>query len=99
MNAPTLFPVDEFDHIQATSREAAAHDRTLDRERVRMVLLAHPEGLTDHEIAERLNEPERKPSFGKRRQELGAVKVRDANGDPVRRRTPLGCSAFVWRLP
>lgn len=93
-----LFYGDELEVQQATSREAGARDRTIDRERVRQVMAFHPEGMTDWEIADALGEPQRKPSLGKRRKDLGAVKVRDADGTPLTR-VSHGARCFVWRLP
>lgn len=99
MNA-TLFDPATFQvrpDATETQLEAASRDRRIDRERVRKALLVHGP-MTDHEIAEVLGEPDRKPTFGKRRQELGCVPV-IVDGKPLRRATPLGCTARVWRLP
>jgi hypothetical protein len=76
-----------------TSRAAAVLGRTSIRERVRLTLVAHPDGLTDWELTAALGEPaHRKASIGKRRQECGAI-------DTGRRRlSPLGCEAIVWTL-
>lgn len=93
-----LFPADELETFSDTQRAAGARDHTIDRERVRQVLLFHPEGLTDWEIADALGEPMRKASLGKRRHDLGCVKVRDGEGTPVTR-VSHGSRCFVWRLP
>lgn len=98
MNAPTLFHPDTYEVQQETQRLAASRDHTIDRERVRQVLAFHPDGMTDWEIADALGEPMRKPSLGKRRADLKCVKVRDADGTPVKR-VCHGSSCFVWRLP
>lgn len=76
-----------------TSRSAAVIERMSIRERVRLTLVAHPDGLTDWELLDALGEsPARKGTVTKRRQECGAV-------DTGRRRlSPLGCEAIVWTL-
>lgn len=98
MTPATLFPADELETFGETQRAAAARDRTIDRERVRQVLAFHPEGMTDWEIADALGEPMRKASLGKRRHDLHCVKVRDADGRPIKRESH-GSPMFVWRLP
>lgn len=97
---PTLFdpaPLQVRPDATETQLEAASRDRRVDRDRVRRALTEHGP-MTDHELAEVLGEPHRKPTFGKRRQELGCVPVL-VDGKPLRRATPLGCTARVWRLP
>ena len=97
MNAPTLFAVDDLETQGETQRAAFGHDHTIDRLRVLAVLAQHPEGLTDWELADRID-PFRKPSIGKRRADLKCVKVRDAEGTPITR-VSHGSRCFVWRLP
>ena len=94
----TLFHPDTYEIQQETQRLAAARDRTTDLLRVKALMLEHPEGLTDWDIADLLGEPVRKASLGRRRAQLGAEKVRDADGEPVKR-TCHGSSCFVWVLP
>lgn len=93
-----LFYGDELETFSATQREAGARDHTIDRERVRQLLVLHPEGLTDWDIADLLGEPMRKPSLGKRRKDLECVAVRDVNDAPLTR-VCHGSRCIVWRLP
>ncbi len=77
-----------------TSHAAAAIDRTSLRARVENVLRRYSPGLTDWEITAALGlDPHRKPSVGKRRQEVGAVDTGH------RRPSPDGQPCAVWRLP
>lgn len=91
--APTL-----FDNVRPsdppTSHAAARINRTTLTEQVRAALTEHPEGLTDWELCQVLGfELVRKPSVGKRRQELGAI-------DSGRTRlSPFDSPCTVWRLP
>jgi hypothetical protein len=92
VNAPALpFPARTTD--PDTSQQAAFGDRTPLRDRVNMALFtAGP--LTDWEITAELCLPRhRKPSVGKRRQELGCVDT------GLRRPSPDGRPTIVWRLP
>lgn len=92
MNPTLPFPARATD--PQTSQSAAALGRVTLRVRVEQVLRANPQGLTDHEITDILGLPERrKPSCGKRRQEVGAVDT------GLRRRSPDGLSVIVWALP
>lgn len=81
----------------ARPTQVDTRDRYSDRERVRRLLLEHPEGLTDWDIADLLGEPLRKGTFCRRRAECGAVPVRDADGEPVTR-VSHGSRCMVWRL-
>ena len=62
-----------------------------DRQRVRDYLADHPEGLTDFELARGLGGQQ--TSLGKRRLELKCVDT------GLRRPSPSGSPAVVWRLP
>lgn len=79
-----------------TSHQAAADARTnatTHRARVLATLRAHPEGLTDFELAAILGLQQ--TSAGKRRGELrDAGQVCDSG---ARRPSPSGSSAIVWR--
>jgi hypothetical protein len=97
---PTLFdaaPLQVRPDPLPTQTEAHQRNRVTDLERVRRVLLEHPAGLTDHEIADLLGEPNRKPSLGRRRAQLGAVKVEKSPGEWLTRKSH-GVSCVVWRL-
>lgn len=75
--------------------ESSAARATVIRRRVLKVLDAHPVGLTDDEGAALLKLPDRL-DFGRRRNELvtdGLVYKTD-----LRRSTPRGHPAIVWRL-
>lgn len=76
-----------------TSRVAAGIERVTLRSRVDRVLRElHPAGITDWELTDLLDLPERrKPSVAKRRQELGAVDT------GLRRPSPDGTPCIVWR--
>lgn len=92
MIQPTLFNVRRTD--PETSRVAAGIDRTSLRGQVFATLADHPDGLTDHELTELLGLPaHRKPSVGKRRQEVSAVDT------GLRRPSPDGHPCVVWTLP
>lgn len=76
-----------------TSQQAAAIERHGLRDRVRIILAANPQGLTDHELTAALGlDPAQKPTVGKRRQECGAVDT------GVRRPSPTGSSCIVWAI-
>lgn len=100
MSEATLFDLSEWQvrpDPTETQIEAHRRDRRTDLERVRRVMLEHPEGLTDWDIADLLGEPERKASLGRRRAQLGAVKVaRDGEWAVKKCR---GISCLLWRLP
>ena len=92
MNQLSFYParLDDPD----TSHAAAALPRTTLRHRVEDALRAHPAGLTDWELTQVLELPDRrKPSVAKRRQEVAAVDT------GLRRRSPDGNDCIVWRLP
>lgn len=76
-----------------TSQLAARLDRSSLRDRVAQALRLYPEGLSDWQLTDLLGEPAwRKPSVGKRREELGAV-------DTGRRAlSPSGLPCVVWAL-
>lgn len=76
-----------------TSHAAAALKRVTLRQRVELVLSRHPHGLTDYELTDLLGlDRHRKPSVGKRRQELLAVDT------GLRRPSPDGQPCVVWAL-
>lgn len=76
-----------------TSKAAAALPRTTLRARVEQAL-RDLGPATDFEITEYLRlPPEKKPSCGKRRQELGCIDTQ------LRRKSPDGNASVVWRLP
>lgn len=79
-----------------TSVAAAARvrpDSPLMRD-IERVLVAHPRGLCDHEIAAELDLPAHlRGSAIRRRADLGCVDTGD------RRPTPTGRASIVWRLP
>jgi hypothetical protein len=81
----------------ATSHEAAARMEPLARFDRRLVLIAHaskPAGLTDFELAALMQRQQ--TSVGKRRGELRDVGYIEATD--IRRRSPSGSTAIVWRI-
>lgn len=94
MSQATLF--DSVSPSHPDTAHAAARTtpiRQTLRTQVHALLVAHPDGLTDFELCERLGlSLADKPSVGKRREECGAV-------DSLRRRpSPKGNPAAVWVL-
>lgn len=101
MTPATLFdaaPLQTRPDPTDTQLEAHSRGRRTDLERVRLVLLRFPSGLTDWEIADELGEPHRKPSLGRRRAQLGCVKVEKSPGEWLTRKCH-GISCLVWQLP
>lgn len=76
-----------------TSHHAANHDRTTDRARALDILRAHPDGLTDFELADLMHRQQ--TSAGKRRHELMAAGLVEYAGHT--RPAPSGSPARVWR--
>jgi hypothetical protein len=77
-----------------TSIAAGAPDRTTDREKALRWHQLHPWGLTDFELADLMERAQ--TSAGKRRCELRDLGLVEDSG--LRRRTPSGATAIVWRL-
>lgn len=77
-----------------TSHQAAAPDRTTDRACALTILRAHPDGLTDHELAAEMGRIQ--TSAGKRRCELMRDGLVEWAG--FTRLSPSGSPARVWRV-
>lgn len=79
----------------ATSHQAATHvNRDNDQALVLRIHAAHPDGLTDFELADLCNRAQ--TSLGKRRGELrDAGYIEDTGGT---RPAPSGAAATVWRI-
>ena len=93
---PSLACVSPARHTDPqTSHDAAdahANQRDTDRDKVRVLLSKHPNGLTDFELADLMKRQQ--TSVGKRRGELrDAGLVRDSGR---RRPSPSGSAAIVW---
>jgi len=99
MNQPNLFdpvPQNYRNTDPDTSRAAAADKpvRLTDRERALALHRAHPDGLTDFELADLMDRQQ--TSAGKRRGELAALGyIRDSGR---RRPAPSGSKAIVWEI-
>jgi hypothetical protein len=96
---PTLFPLPPTyrDNDPDTSQEAGEMIpavRVTDRERALLAHRAHPDGLTDFELAELMGRQQ--TSAGKRRGELVAQGLICDSGR--RRPAPSGAKAIVWVL-
>lgn len=96
---PTLFPLPPTYRLDDpdTSQEAGKmvpEVRVTDRQRALLAHQAHPDGLTDFELAELMGRQQ--TSAGKRRGELAAQGlIRDSGR---RRPAPSGAKAIVWVL-
>jgi hypothetical protein len=97
----SLFDADLPPAYRATDPETAVAaglarpvSRGTDRARALLALDAEPAGLTDFELAARLNRQQ--TSAGKRRGELRALGLVDATGR--RRPAPSGAAAIVWAI-
>lgn len=78
-------------HDAANANQSGRHK---DRQRALEIHRAHPDGLTDHELAALMDRVQ--PSAGKRRGELRDAGLIVDSGE--RRRTPQGSTAIVWKL-
>lgn len=76
-----------------TSHAAGSIDRATDRDRALAILRAHPDGLTDFELAFLMHRQQ--TSAGKRRHELMKAGLVEYAG--FTRPSPSGASARVWR--
>lgn len=88
-----------------TSHQAAVLPRVTLKRRVYDALRDHPRGMTDWELARFLfadpvEAAAKKPTVGKRREELGCVARRySCDGPPITRLSPTGQECQVWVLP
>src|SRR4051812_33799160 len=92
----TRAPASRASDPQTSHQAAEAHQltRTHDRMAVLLAHVAHPNGLTDFELAEIVGRQQ--TSAGKRRGELRDLGMIEQTDE--RRASPSGSTATVWRV-